>query len=193
MPPLDLLDSVTAGHMTNASPSPSPERGPATNRHDGPPDTPLPAYERQDDAPIANDYPAPPPSPPAYRLIPHRPFFFHNNGRRACVRWLRLVYLDILLLLTVVASVKVMMVFSDNVYRWDERYFPMTWDPDSKKWYGPPELSYPHSPLIFSVVFLAVLLPAVGAAVVIGMQLWVRSFWDANAGLFGLFKGLVLM
>ena len=69
----------------------------------------------------------------------------------------------------------------------------MTWDPASERWYGPPELSYPYSPFVLGVVFLAVLIPAVGAAVVVGMQLWVRSFWDANAGLFGMAKGLVMM
>ena len=69
----------------------------------------------------------------------------------------------------------------------------MTWDPVSGKWYGPPELSYPHAPFILGVVFTAVVVPAVGVAVLVGMQLFVRSFWDLNAGLFGLFKGLVMM
>lgn len=69
----------------------------------------------------------------------------------------------------------------------------MTWDPVSGKWYGPPELSYPHAPFILGVVFTAVVVPAVGVAVLVGMQVFVRSFWDLNAGLFGLFKGLVMM
>ena len=69
----------------------------------------------------------------------------------------------------------------------------MTWDPVLERWYGPPELSYPYSPFILSVLFTGVLIPAVGVVVIVGMQAWVRSFWDTNAALFGLFKGLVMM
>lgn len=96
-------------------------------------------------------------------------------------------------MLCVLAVVHVIMRLSHFVFRWDKRYFPMTWDPVSEKWYGPAELSYPYSPFIVSVTSLAVLIPAVGAAAVVGMQVRVRSFWDANAGLFGLAKGLVMM
>lgn len=69
----------------------------------------------------------------------------------------------------------------------------MTWEPVSGRWYGPPELSYPRTPFVFGILMLGVLIPAIGVAVIAGMQVWVRSFWDMNAGLFGLFKGLVMM
>ena len=69
----------------------------------------------------------------------------------------------------------------------------MTWDPISERWYGPAELSYPLSPFILGILFTALLIPAMGVAVILCMQVWVRSFWDVNAGLFGLFKGLVMM
>ena len=96
-------------------------------------------------------------------------------------------------MLLALAVVHIIMKFSHVVFRWNQRYFPMTWDPVSERWYGPPELSYPHSPLILSTLFTGVVIPAVGVAVIVGMQVWVRSFWDANAGLFALFKGLVMM
>ena len=69
----------------------------------------------------------------------------------------------------------------------------MTWDPVSEKWYGPPELSYPVRPFVLGIMFTLVLIPAVGVAVLVGMQVFVRSFWDLNAGLFAMFKGLVMM
>lgn len=69
----------------------------------------------------------------------------------------------------------------------------MTWDAVSGTWYGPIELSYPYEPFVVSVLASAVVIPAVGVVVVVCMQVWVRSFWDANAGLFAVFKGLVMM
>lgn len=69
----------------------------------------------------------------------------------------------------------------------------MTWDASSGRWYGPVELSYPYTPLILPVAFTSIIIPTVGVTVLVVMQVWVRSFWDANAALFGLFKGLVMM
>lgn len=208
MPPLDLLDSVTAGHLTN----PSPEREPANTSFNGLGDgnpTPPASHARslprrpnpRNTDPINNSYPLPPPqsSPPAYSPPTHqRPSTFtswHRAHRtwEAFLHWLRLVSLDIFFMLLALAAVHVIMRFSHVVFRWNQRYFPMTWDPVSGKWYGPLELSYPRSPLILSTLFTGVLIPAVGVAVIVGMQAWVRSFWDANAALFGLFKGLVMM
>lgn len=150
MSPLDLLDRITAGHLTY----PSPERE-------------------------------------SSRSPPRRPSTLHR-AFTAFVHWLRLVYIDLLTMALVLFAVYNIMVFWPDVFRWNERFFPMTWDPVSESWYGPPELSYPESPFVLAVPFLVGVIPGVGAAVVVGMQIWVRSFWDVNAGLFGLFKGLVM-
>ena len=69
----------------------------------------------------------------------------------------------------------------------------MTWDPVSERWYGPVELSRPARPFVLGILFTAVVIPSVGCAVLVGMQVLVRSAWDLNAGLFGMFKGLVMM
>lgn len=215
---LDLLDRVTTGHLTH--PSPSPEREPAIQSTDGPTDgrhppripyAPSVPYgpAPQDATPVNDGYPSPPlTSPPAYRptplpqppiTSPHpQPRISFSFMRVHCrcngfLRWLRLVYLDIAFMLLALAVTHVIMKFAHVVFRWDQRYFPMTWDPISERWYGPAELSYPLSPFILSILFTGVLIPAVGVAVIVGMQAWVGSFWDMNAGLFALFKGLVMM
>lgn len=189
MPPLDLLDSVTSGHM----PNPSPERrDPAPTTLDGPRDGyPSP----HNAAPVETHYSPPPTpsSPPAYRPPPHRHPFFRRNGIKPLWHWLRLVYLDILFMLAALAVTYIIQRFSHVAFHTNQRYFPMTWDPISRRWYGPSELSYPYTPLLVPSMFAGIMLPGVGFTVIVVMQVWVRSFWDANAGLFGLLKGLIMM
>lgn len=80
-----------------------------------------------------------------------------------------------------------------DVFRRNRRSFAMRWDPASERWYGPVEISEPFRPFVLSVLVSGVVIPAVGVGVVVGMQLWVRSLEDVNAGVFGLLKGLVMM
>lgn len=87
----------------------------------------------------------------------------------------------------------IIMRTSLDVFRIKKRYFAMTWDPASKSWYGPVGLSEPFQPFLLSVVVTGVGIPAVGMGVVLGMQVWVRSLEDVNAGVFGVLKGLVMM
>lgn len=60
-------------------------------------------------------------------------------------------------------------------------------------WYAPIDISHPKTDLILSNVIAAVIFVAVPIGVILAMQCSVRSFWDANAAVFGLLKGLVLM
>ena len=69
----------------------------------------------------------------------------------------------------------------------------MDWDPVGGRWYGPAALSYEPRPFVLSILWTAALMPAAGVGVVVGMQVFVRSWWDVNAGVFGVFKGLVMM
>lgn len=196
----DSLDgpSNNNNNNNNAYPTqPIPRSYDLPHRQPGPSTIPIPN----------NDYPpAPPlppfqPSPPAYRRTPllpettssSSPHHRRSHARTALRHWLRLVYLDIAVMLLALAATYLVMRVSGAVFRARERPFPMTWEPVSGRWYGPPELSYPVRPFVLGVAFTAVVIPAVGTAVLVGMQAFVRSFWDLNAGLFGMFKGLVMM
>ncbi|KAM0797390.1 hypothetical protein BDR22DRAFT_437730 [Usnea florida] len=233
-PPLDLLDSVTAGHPNHPSPErpvPVPVDGPSDQQHRGTaPRAPTAApfirgREEQERGggggggsynniaapaapPNANGYPDPQPAPPPYRPIPstyhpqqqqqrrrhHFPHYpQHHHLLRAFLHWLRLVYLDVLFMLLALSVTYVIMRTSLDVFRAQRRFFAMSWDPVSQRWYGPVGLSEPFQPFVLGVVVTGVVIPAVGVGVVLGMQLWVRSWEDVNAGVFGVLKGLVMM
>lgn len=69
----------------------------------------------------------------------------------------------------------------------------MFWNAESGTWYGPTELSWPYKSFVAGVELTAVLVPAVGVAVVGAMQGFVRSGWDACAGFLGMGKGFAVM
>lgn len=70
--------------------------------------------------------------------------------------------------------------------------FPMRYDFFSG-WYGPINISYPRRNLILTNLVAGLLFTAIPFAIIIAMQIFVRSFWDANAAIFGLLQGLAMM
>lgn len=157
-------------------------------------------------------YPTPSAPPPAYFQAPstndnddnnstnattnnnHTNTNNNNLRRRRLLRWLYLVHPDVLAMLLLLALTYLIMRFSRSVFGQHDRVFPMHWDDGSKRWYGPVELSREPRPFVLSVLWTGAGMPAVGVAVVVGMQVvGVRSWWDVGAGVFGVFKGLVMM
>lgn len=69
----------------------------------------------------------------------------------------------------------------------------MWFNPHTGLWEGPIELSYPHIPMVLSTVGCALVLMIIPLAVILVMQLFVRSFWDCQAAKFGLLKAMTLM
>jgi hypothetical protein len=56
---------------------------------------------------------------------------------------------------------------------------------------GPRDISYPYGKEILTSVDAAVACLLVPIAVLLGVQVWLRSVWDASAGVLGLLKALV--
>ncbi|KAL2050163.1 hypothetical protein ABVK25_009524 [Lepraria finkii] len=84
----------------------------------------------------------------------------------------------------------------------------MRWDPSSKRWFGPVELSYKKEGFIVSILIAA---PLVGFGVILGMCLVFirtpdkqprehgrdgaasRDLWDLTAAFLGLLKGFAMV
>lgn len=105
--------------------------------------------------------------------------------------WLGLVGVDILLMVCLSLATLVLKL-DHEIFRQSKRLFPMRYS-ESQGWYGPTDLSYPKQPLILSNAIAGMIFTAVPLAVILAMQVFVRSFWDANAAILGLLKGLVIM
>lgn len=82
---------------------------------------------------------------------------------------------------------------NDVMYRMKTREFPLWYDPTRKMWYGPTAISHPKPAPVISSLHTAVALLAIPIAVFLLMQLRVRSFWDTNHAIWGLFKAVALM
>lgn len=120
--------------------------------------------------------------------------------------WLYRTLPDLVFALLVLAATGVMYI--GPIYRWQDRRFPMRWDPSSKRWFGPVELSYKKEGFIVSILIAA---PLVGIGVILGMCLVFirtpdkqprehgrdraasRDLWDLTAALLGLLKGFAMV
>lgn len=105
--------------------------------------------------------------------------------------WLGLVGVDLLLMVCLSLATLVLKL-DHEIFRQSKRLFPM-WYTESQGWYGPTDLSHPKQPLILGNTIAGLIFTAVPIVVILTMQVFVRSFWDANAALLGLLKGLVIM
>ncbi|MCJ1466452.1 phosphatidic acid phosphatase type [Pseudocyphellaria aurata] len=101
--------------------------------------------------------------------------------------WLVFVGIDLLSMLCL-SLVTIILKLKQQVFRQSKMIFPMRWSRDMG-WYGPEDISYPQRPLILKNVTAGFLLTGVPIAIIVGMQAFVRSFWDANAAILGLLKG----
>jgi len=79
------------------------------------------------------------------------------------------------------------------VYRMNERTFPLWYDPNRKVWYGPTSISQPRGTEVISSLNTAIVCTALPILVILLMQVFVRSFWDASSALWAVSKALALM
>lgn len=105
--------------------------------------------------------------------------------------WLALVGIDIMLMVCL-SLVTLILKLDHQIFRQSKMIFPMRYS-RVLGWYGPTDISYPQRPLILSNLTTGIIFTAIPIAVIVGMQAFVRSFWDANAAILGLLNGLVLM
>ena len=119
-------------------------------------------------------------------------FTSSHRIRGALSRGFRLVWLDLLFLLIFSAITGIILLWGD-IWRWEQRRFPMTFDTYTNTWYGPVELSYPQHEFILGITMTAILIPLIPLAVIMLTQIWIRSLLDFNAAFFALKKAMVLM
>ena len=127
------------------------------------------------------------------RGTPQRPKRWDQNVKQNRIyRWLWVVLPD----LSVMVSLFLAAIYMDKClgnFRWMTRTFPMTWDPDTSTWVGPVEISWPKGKFIIPVLTAEILIPLIPTGILLAMQFWVRDFWDFNAAIFGLFKGIAIV
>ena len=116
----------------------------------------------------------------------------HNIKRNPCSRWLWLVLPDLCLLFSAFIAAVCLERFLDN-FRFMARTFPMTWDSRTSTWVGPVDISWPKQDFIVPILTAEILIPLIPTIILAAMQIWVRSFWDFNAAIFGLFKGIAIV
>ena len=122
-----------------------------------------------------------------------RPKRWDQNVKQNRVhRWLWLVLPDLCIMLSLFLAAIYMDKRLKN-FRWMTRRFPMTMDPLNSTWVGPVEISWPQERFIVSVLAAEILIPLVPTLILLAMQIWVRNFWDLNAAIFGLFKGIAIV
>ena len=104
-------------------------------------------------------------------------------------RWLWIVLPDLIIMSSLFLAAIFMNKRLDN-FRWMTRKFPMTWDQRTSTWVGPVEISWQQEEFIVPILTAEILIPLIPTLILLGMQLWVKNFWDFNAAIFGLFKGI---
>ena len=115
-----------------------------------------------------------------------------NIKKKPCSRWLWLVLPDLCLLVSSFIAAVCLERFLDN-FRFMARTFPMTWDSRTGTWVGPVDISWPKQDFIVPILTAEILIPLIPTLILAAMQIWVRSFWDFNAAIFGLFKGIAIV
>ena len=115
-----------------------------------------------------------------------------NIKKNRCYRWLWLVLPDLCLLFSLFLAVFFMEKYLDN-FRWMTRTFPTTWDPRTRTWVGPVEISWPKEDFILPILTAEILIPLIPTVILLAMQIWVRNVWDFTAAIFGLFKGIAIV
>ena len=119
-------------------------------------------------------------------LIPSR------STRRKVYQWVRLIFLDLLFLFIFLVVTGIVLLWG-RLWHWEDRLFPMTFDPYSNTWYGPVEFSYPRHDFILSVTMIGIMIPLIPLLVIILTQYWIRSWLDFHAAFWALKKAMVLM
>lgn len=115
-----------------------------------------------------------------------------NIKKNRFTRWLWLVLPDLCFLFFAFIAAVCLDKFLAN-FRWMHRTIPMTWDSRTNTWVGPVEISWPKEDFILPILTAEILIPLIPTIVLLKMQIWVRNFWDFNAAVFGLFKGIAIV
>ena len=115
-----------------------------------------------------------------------------NIKKKPYYHWLWLVLPDLCLLFFLFLAAMYMERNLEN-FRWMTRTFPVTWDPRTSTWVGPVEISWPKEEFIMPILTTEILIPLIPTIIILAMQIWLRSFWDFNAAVFGLFKGIAIV
>ena len=105
--------------------------------------------------------------------------------------WFRLFRLDLLGM--VVFALFCAILAACRPFRIDTTMWPMWRDPVSLNWRGPLDISYPIEKSVLNTFNCGLVVVLVPIAIVLFMQMYVKSFWDANAAILGLLKALTAM
>lgn len=108
------------------------------------------------------------------------------------VDFLKLTWID-LLFVSLTYIISGALWFWGPIYRADRRKIPLWYDPYKQTWYGPLSLSCQKQPDVISSTHTGLVVTFGPLAVVVIVQLFTRSFWDAHHANFGLLKALAVM
>ena len=112
--------------------------------------------------------------------------------RRKLYQWFRLVFLDIVVLFIFLVITGIILLWG-KLWHWEDRLFPMTFDPYSNTWYGPVEFSYPQHDFILGITTTGIMIPLIPLAVILLTQYWIRSWLDFHAAFWALKKAMIMM
>ncbi|KAL8795656.1 MAG: hypothetical protein Q9195_001894 [Heterodermia aff. obscurata] len=117
-----------------------------------------------------------------------------RGRRRRFGDFMRLVWVDWLFIIGVLLLSAALGLWMP-MYRKDYRIIPLWYDPVKKSWYGPVSISCRKNgwPSVISSTVTGFVLVFVPLAVILFLQLWTKSFWDAYMAKIGVIKALSLM
>lgn len=164
--------------MSNKEPTPSAERSPAST------------ITPDEDSRAPNST-----SPTSW----HKPGSISKPSKKGYSRWLspirhwyRLVRLDLLVMASCLIIVGILSNWAPK-FRQSSTLWPVWRDPVERAWRGPLEISYPVLESVLDSTECGIVVMLIPPALVLLMQTLVKSFWDANAAILGLFKALSAM
>lgn len=118
--------------------------------------------------------------------------FSTTHRKRKLFRWLGQVWFDILVMTLLLGVAFTMRAINLPIFLERKRRFPMRYDSEDL-WYGPVSISRPREALRLSNLTAGLSFTAAPIMVILFLQIFVRSFSDLNAAIFGLLKGLAAM
>ena len=154
-----------------------------------------PAGQYEQEVPAVSDRPQTNTPPLGPGLLDETPY----RGRRQrfsrlICDYLQLVWLDFLFIFLNYAICGALFYWAP-MYRPRYRMIPLWYDPVKKEWYGPLSISCPKNnwPDVITSTQTGMVVVFVPLAVILFVQLFTKSFWDAHHAKFGLVKALAVM
>lgn len=128
-----------------------------------------------------------------YISIPWTPFSALStpHQKRNFASWLRRVWFDIVVMVLLLIVAYIIRAVDTPIFLERRRSFPMHYSREDS-WYGPPYISHPKEKLRLDNLEAALCFTIIPIIVILALQVFIRSFWDLNAAIFGLLKGLVI-